>query len=83
MKTLQYKYTGVMQIQADSNTHVTPLFRYESIYKLLTSVLRHEERDTILKSPSYHTMVRTPPTFGTYRGVLDPNSSSLVETRKT
>ena len=25
-----------------------PSFRYEQFYKLLTSVLRHEERDTIL-----------------------------------
>ena len=30
-----------------------------------------------------HNMLITPPTFGTSRGVLDLNSSSLVETRKT
>ena len=41
------------------------------------------ERDIILKSLSYHTMLTTPPTFGTSHGVLDLNSSSLVGTRKT
>ena len=34
------------------------------------------ERDTILKSLSYHTMLTPPPTLGTFRGVLDLNSSS-------
>ena len=48
----------------------------------LTSVLRHEERQ-FLKVFRNHTMLTTPPTFGTSRGVLDLNSSLLVGTRKT
>ena len=40
---------------------------------ILTSVLRHEKGDTILQSPSYHTMLTPPLTFGTSCGVLDLN----------
>ena len=36
------------ETQSKPNTQVTLLCRYERFYKLLTSVLRHEERDTIL-----------------------------------
>ena len=41
------------------------------------------ERDTILKSLSYHYYANKTQAFGTFRGVLDPLSSSLVGTRKT
>ena len=58
-------------------------FRYEPFINFLTSVRRHEERDTILKSLSYHTMLSTPLKFGTSRGVFtfstpwsDPNFST-------
>ena len=38
--------------------------------KFLTSVFPHEERDTILKSLSYHTMLNNTTTLGTSRGPI-------------
>ena len=70
-----------MQIQANSRCPGTNANAF--VPEQLTSVLRREERDTILKSLSYHTMLTTPPMFGKSRGILDLNSSSLVGTRKT
>ena len=47
------------ETQADSNTQATPLFSYEHLLTswILTSVLRPEERKTIFKNLSYHTML--------------------------
>ena len=57
-------YIAIIQIQADSNTQADSLlFRYKLFIIYFTSVLPHKERDTILKSLSYHTMLTTPPTF--------------------
>ena len=45
-------------MHVDTNTLATPLFRYE---RLLTSgLLRPEEKDTILKSLSYHSILTKP-----------------------
>ena len=62
----------------NTNPQANPLFSYERFINYFTSVLQQEEGDTILKSLTYHTMLISPPTFSTFRGVLDLNSSSLV-----
>ena len=64
-----FKSMVVLQIL---NTMVGPNF----------STPGRKSTETILKSLSYHTMLTSPPTFGTSRGVLDLNSSSLVRTRR-
>ena len=72
-----------MQANTNADTHAgDSVVQVRTVYWLLTSVLRHEGRDTILKSLSYHTMLTTSTTFGTSRGVLDLNSSLPVEIRK-
>ena len=79
-----YKYI-FRQKQANTNTKYrrTLLLHVRTVLLIsdFSSSTRGERQ--FLKVFRNHTMLTTPPTFGTSRGVWDLNSSSLVGTRKT
>ena len=64
------------------NTQVTPLFRYDRFINFCVQFFDTRRETQFLKVFRNHSMLTTPPTFGTSSGVLDLNSSLPVEIRK-